>query len=383
MGAMLRRVGRIREVDEELMARLGRGFTQIDPVGAAIADALRRPEGDPDRVTMAQLRRAIADGISAVPDAPAPLSTYIATVSATPDWVDFDLIDQGARAVRRMGGSAADALLQLSLIGGYRFGGPTDLLVATGGLVGDSTVRRLAETQEWVLQVTEVGGLRPGATGWRDTVHVRAMHALVNASFAPRWDARRWGAPINQSDQAATLGLFSGVLLLGVRALGVPLSREDSRAVMHLWKYTGWLMGVDEQWLVDTEAEQHHLNYHVLLAQDDLTDAGPALSQAIVEGQLSLHVSGPVALRRRYARARLLSMLTVFLGRESMRELGLQRRLPWAFALAVATNVWHHRVLGRLPGAADRLERRGARQRRAIVNRYFGRSDHEVAALPI
>ncbi len=35
--------------------------------------------------------------------------------------------------------------------------------------------------------------------------------------------------PINQTDQAATLGLFDAVVLLGVRALGVPVSRADSR----------------------------------------------------------------------------------------------------------------------------------------------------------
>jgi hypothetical protein len=51
-----------------------------------------------------------------------------------------------------------------------------------------------------------------------------------------RWDVGRWGVPINQSDQAATLGLFNGALLLGVRLLGVRVSRAESRAIMHLWK---------------------------------------------------------------------------------------------------------------------------------------------------
>ena len=49
-------------------------------------------------------------------------------------------------------------LLQLSLIGGYRFGGPPDLLVATGALAGSSTQRRLAETQSWAVAVTTAGG---------------------------------------------------------------------------------------------------------------------------------------------------------------------------------------------------------------------------------
>ena len=41
------------------------------------------------------------------------------------------------------------------------------------------------------------------------------------------------------TDQAATLVLFDGVLLIGVRALGVPVTRDEAHAVMHLWKYVG------------------------------------------------------------------------------------------------------------------------------------------------
>ena len=65
---------------------------------------------------------------------------------------------------------------------------------------------RLAETQKWTVALSRPGALRPGGEAWRLTLHVRAMHALVNQRFAPRWDVERWGLPINQADQAATLG---------------------------------------------------------------------------------------------------------------------------------------------------------------------------------
>ena len=126
--------------------------------------------------------------------------------------------------------------------------------------------------------------MRRDGEGFQLTLHVRVMHALVNETFTPRWDVARWGLPINQSDQAATLGLFSGVLVLGSRALGARITPDESRAVMHLWKYIGWLMGVDDAWLVDTEREQHRLNYHILIAQAGISEAGPRLAQAIVDG---------------------------------------------------------------------------------------------------
>ena len=187
-------------------------------------------------------------------------------VGEVPDWVDWDLVAEGAKVYRRFGSNAADILTVLSLLGGYRFGGPPDLLVATGGLSGDQTALRLAETQKWTVALSKPDALRPGGEAWRLTLHVRAMHALVNQRFTPEWDVERWGLPINQSDQAGTLGLFDAVVLLGVRALGVPVSRAESRAVMHGWKYIGWLMGVDEDMLVDSERERHRINYHVLMA---------------------------------------------------------------------------------------------------------------------
>ncbi|EFQ81933.1 hypothetical protein HMPREF0063_12945 [Aeromicrobium marinum DSM 15272] len=383
MGRLLRPLGRVRQVDEDLMTRLGRGLMEVDETGAALARAMRRPAGDPARVSMAQLKQATDHGIDTVEDAPAALVEFFTRVEATPAWVDLDLVDEGARVFRRLGQNAADVLLQLSLIGGYRFGGPTDLLVATGGLVGDTTMRRLGETQKWAVAVGQPGAMRRGGEGWALTVHVRAMHALVNEGFAHRWDAARWGRPINQTDQAATLGLFSGVVLVGCRSLGARITRDESLAVMHLWKYVGWLMGVDGQWLVDTEREQHHLNYHVLLAQDDLTEAGPALTQAIVEAQGSLHITAFTRLRRHYARERLLSMLTVFLGPRSMRELGLPLRPPWAFALAHLLNVVRYRIVGRSAWGEQALQAWGARVRARTMSRYFGTSTPEIGRLTV
>lgn len=372
MGRPLRVFGGVQAVDEDLMARLGRGFMEVDEAGAALARALRAAPDEPGRVTMTQVRRAIAHGVASVQDAPPALRRFFGTVEATPAWVDPVLLEEGARVVRRTGQNAADVLLQLSLIGGYRFGGPTDLLVATGGLAGDMTLRRIGETQKWTVAVGAVGGMQRGAEGWALTVHVRVMHALVNEAFTSRWDVRRWGMPINQTDQASTLGLFSGVLLLGCRALGVPVSRSESRAVMHLWRYIGWLMGVDEQWLVDTEREQHHLNYHVLLAQDDITAAGPALTQAVVAAQDQLHIRRCARARRWFARERLLSMLTVFLGPRSMRELGLPLRPPWATAYVVVLNLLRYQVMARVPGGEAYLERWSARVRAATLRRSFG-----------
>lgn len=376
LGWLLKRLGRVSDLDEALLARIGRAFGERDELGHTLASAMRTRD-----VSMAAFRTALDKGIAAVPDAPAVLRAYFAEVTAVPDWVDFDLVNEGGRVLSRLGQNASDVLLQLSLIGGYRFGGPPDLLVATGGLAGGSTRRRLAETQKWTFSLTSPDAMRPptaaspGGEGWRLTVHVRAMHALVNAAFESRWNTARWGLPINQADQAGTLGLFDGVLIIACRMMGVRITDDDARALMHLFRWTGHLLGVHEDFLTDDEWERHRQNYHVLLAQAGISEAGPQLAQAILKAQRTRRYSGwPGALqglRAWYERERMLSMLTMLLGVTSMRELGLPLRPPWAFLYIVPLNVLRYHVLGRTAWGRRRLAAWGQRRTERILASYF------------
>lgn len=383
LGLPLKLLTGVGSVDEDLMLRVGRGFMEVDELGGALARAMRLSKDDSNRVSMADFRQAVAGGLASVPDAPPALRTFFEMVETVPEWVDWDQVERGAEVGRWLGQNAADILLQLSLIGGYRYGGPTDLLVATGGLAGGATLRRLGETEKWTVAVSRPGAMRRDGEGYALTLHVRLMHALVNESFEPRWDIARWGKPISQSDQAATLALFSSVLLLGSRALGVPISREDSLAVMHLWRYIGWLMGVDEDWLVETEREQHRMNYHVLLAQDGISEAGPQLAHAIVDAQKDLQFVRFTRLRGWYARERLLSMLTTLLGPRSMHEFGLPLRPPWAPAYVIVLNTLRYRVVGRVRAGRRALIRWGDRVQQRELRRHFGPDRPEVGDLKV
>ncbi|MGD9527010.1 oxygenase MpaB family protein [Pseudonocardia sp.] len=368
-------VARVRAPDEELLDRIGRRMFTRDEPAARLAAAMG------SEVTMGQFRRALAHGVDA--GSPAVLREFFALVEDTPAWVAPDLVERGARAFRRLGRSRDDVLLQLSLIGGYRFEGPADLLVRTGGLTGSTAQRRLGETRIWGDAVSAAGGMRRDGEGWRLTVHVRLMHALVNRRFETngRWDVARYGLPVNQADAAATLGLFNSTALLGVRLLGRVVTRAESLAIMHLWRYVGWLMGVDEDFLFDTEREQNVFNYHVVLAQAGPTPAGAQLAAALVDGQVALDHGRLGTLRGRYERLRTLSMLRWFLGARSLRELGLPVTPPWAIPPIVAANLARS-VLARTGVGGRLLERRSARFVRRERAKLFGGAPERIGALP-
>jgi hypothetical protein len=377
--------GKVREVDNDLLDRIGRRMYARDEVGAALVRAMRLDRDDPERVTMRQFHQALEHGVDTLPDAPEALRTFFAHVEQVPDWVDWDLLEKGARAFRRMGRTRNDVLLQLALIGGYRFGGPPDLLVETGGLTGATAMRRLGETQKWGTAVGEPGAMRRDGDGFKLTVHVRAMHALVNHQFETngRWDVAHWGLPINQTDQAGTLGLFNGTLLIGARALGYFVTREESLAIMHMWKYVGWLMGVDDDFLFDTEREQHRFNYHVVLVQDDVTPAGAALSRALVDGQRTLDYGKLSGLIGRYERLRLLSMLRYFLGTKGLKDLGLPAVPPVAVAPVVVTNIVKSKLIKRTAEGRRFLEYLGDRAARRELKLKFGGDRADVGKLEV
>lgn len=390
IGRVLRLAAGVGRPDEALLDQIGRRMMARDELAADLVRAMRRPAGDRspagdgERVTMAQFRTALAEGVAKVPGAPPALVRFFETVERVPDWVDWAEVERGARAIRRLGRTADDVLLQLSLIGGYRFGGPPDLLVETGGLSGPAVMRRLGETALWSVAVIQPGAMRRDGQGFQLTVHVRLMHALLNERFETngRWDTAQWGLPINQTDLAATLGLFSGTLLIGARALGWLVTPAESRAVMHLWKYVGWLMGVDEDWLFDTERQQNVFDYHILLAQADVTPAGAVLTRALAAGEATLDRPWPSAVRSRYARWRLLSMLRYFVGAQGLRDLGLPQALPWAVPPVLARNLVRSGVLARTRTGRRYLERDGDRYRSARLRLLFGGDVPGIGPLP-
>ena len=118
-----------------------------------------------------------------------------------------------------------------------------------------------------------------------------------------RWDAAAWGAPINQHDQAGTALLFSIIVLEGLRQLGMRIPWREAEAYVHLWRWSGWLIGVDPELLPATEAEGIRLAQLIGATLGEPDDDSRRLTRALLHSPLqAAKTRGELANARRLVR---------------------------------------------------------------------------------
>lgn len=326
--------------------------------------------------------QALNQGIAAIRDAPPALTDFFARVDTAPDWVDPQRLDEGARACGLSGLTGMRVLRDLGLLAGYQASGINRTLVLTGALE-KGPQQRVAETTKWWIDCTRPGGMVRGAAGYRSTLHVRLVHALVRrrVSRLEAWDFTHYGLPVNQGDMHATYLAFSAIFLIGQRMLGVVLSRGDREAIIHLWRYIAWLMGVEERWLCASENEAIRALYHNLLSQAPPDDSSRILGSALVDEPLQRHYANFAWLRGRLNRAIHLSIAGTFIDAHGRRALGLPAgSLPWYPLLTAPPRFLFHCLLRACPGGRDWLMRHGLQSQENYLRTLFGGADPRLIA---
>lgn len=257
--------------DEAMVKRFSESFMQSDITGDEVAKELfydRRPaEG------MRWLGQGIEQGSKSLIDeqglCPVPkLKELLEKAESPPEWLDEDLIEHACLITHRCGNHAMYALGDLGLLGGYANSDISKPLAFTGALNGNSSFDRVSETTSFWYDVTEPGGLKVGAKGYNSAIRVRVMHALVRSRLQqhPKWDSRQWGLPINQGDSLATNIAFSMIMIFGCSMLGWHFRDKDVKSILHLWRYTAYLMGDDYQQLPQTRKEGIEWLYMVAMS---------------------------------------------------------------------------------------------------------------------
>lgn len=324
--------------------------------------------------------RALAKGIANVPDAPEPLREFFVRVETIPDWVDWAELRRGQRALRRGGADGMYIARDVSLLGGYQFSGFNKTLLRTGALEKGSN-KRFAETMQWAMDVISDGAMAPQAVGYRSTIRVRLIHALVRRHVAamPDWRPDEWGVPVNQTDMAATL---IGALIApsaGAIGMGILPARGQLDAIAHLTRYVGWLIGVEDEWLPQDFHDGIRILYHTITAISIPDETTKQLAVPMADDPLGWHYHSFPGLRRRLAWAQHLSVTSGFLGPRAMRALGLPTYMPpWYPLLRIPVNVIRSVAAMSLPGGMGRAAARGQREQKALLHTIIGDADATI-----
>lgn len=232
---------------DDYVRRFANAYYDTDPVAEAfvadVYDALGAKAG------RAVLDRAIAHGVDAVPDAPESMRRLFAEFEAPPQWLDPALVERGARVFRRWG-TAVFKFATASTLEMYTESSIAKPLALSGGYTGNRAHHRQLETVRFWIDVSDPGGLDPGAPGRATAMRVRIMHVFIRRRLMehPEWDLDAWGAPISVAD--ATLTLMGGSVVPGLSlwSAGHQTTIGEIEALLHFWRYVGHLLGVQPEW---------------------------------------------------------------------------------------------------------------------------------------
>jgi hypothetical protein len=288
--------------------------------------------------------QALTHGIDTLPDAPEPLRALFRQVEHNPTWLNETLLCRGQQFCQMTGVNSGYILREAGLLAGYQVSYLNKVLALTGALE-KAPARRIAETAQWWCDCISDAEISRHGPGYRATLHVRLVHSLIRRKIIrhPGWCISDDGVPVNQVDMAATLHAFSTVFLLGIRSLGMPVRKEDSQAVMHLMRYIGFLLGIDNVLLCRTEgkARKHFLFISMSLISPD--DTGKILAKSLCEEPFSRHYPAFPRLMAYVEHKKNLSLDVFFLGKKAMRALGLPSgSLPWFPVLRFPVNFFYY-----------------------------------------
>jgi hypothetical protein len=172
---------------------------------------------------------------------------------------------------------------------------------------------------------------------------------------------------------------FSVVMLVGLRKLGIPVLPRESRAVLHLWSYACWLMGVEEQWLVQTETEGFVLLNHTYMTQTPPDDSSKELALSLAQEPLERSYPQFQTLRRKLAYQQHLGMSRYFLGKNNLQRLGFEDPgLPWYPLISNGPRAVAYTAAHFIPGQRSKQQQRGRRAQREMMASMFGDREHDI-----
>ncbi len=301
-------------------------YFDADPVAEAFVEEVYIPRGQAAGRKL--LDQALEKGVDSIADAPASLRRLFAELEQPPAWLDWKLVELGARTFRRYGPHLYSFAGAITLEG-YLENSVAKPLAFTGAYTGESANRRFLETAAFWIDVSSQDGLRPGGIGVKTALRVRLMHVFVRKRLLnhPQWNLDAWGVPISQGDAILTLMGGSVAPGLGLKALGYRPSRQEIEAMMHFWRYVGHIMGVQPRWYPETIEDGLRLLFaNFIKGARQSGDDGRNLAHSYVQSYAPTpQDAGFAALRKRIDYYLELGYTALFLPPGTFRQYGLPK----------------------------------------------------------
>ncbi len=226
--------------------------------GDRVADAYaaRIPEYGFRRL-VEMLDEACARGLDAVEGAPPELVEFIRSMEDTPEWVDLDLVEAGARAERIPMAAATPFAIRGAFLATFLNKYAALPMTMTGTLSDAAAAKRVFETASFFTATTMPGALDRHGKGFQAAAKVRLMHSMVRYHLmrSGHWDVDTYGIPIPQVDQMPA-GLI-GVFMMSARVLakGAKEFTPEQQATAELARYRCFLLGLPRELLGDSPQE--------------------------------------------------------------------------------------------------------------------------------
>ncbi|WP_040492585.1 oxygenase MpaB family protein [Ilumatobacter nonamiensis] len=322
------------------------------------------------RTLIEMVESACEHGVENVDNAPQELVDLIAAMEATPDWVDMELVELGAREERIGMATATPLAIRGAFLATFLNKYAALPMTMTGTLSDEAAAKRVFETASFFTATTLPGALDRSGKGFEAAAKVRLMHSMVRFHLlrSGEWDVGTYGIPIPQVDQMPA-GLI-GVFLMSAQLLGKGETEftPEQRARVELSRYRCFLLGLPENLLGETPQEIVDLltARHISLREGYDDDTCGKLVRGTLEAELfdTSTVQGRVHAWLENGFSRFV-LIKSFLGGDSERAesigitFGAADKAAAAAAIAVVTaKTAFYRVGLRLPAVSDRVDRR-------------------------
>ena len=244
-----------RAVDPEMAERYIRYTTQGDPLADRAVEELAKVVAPPN--AHSTIARTVDRYHDPPKDTPEALRELIASAVVVPDWFDSQVAMKATRAFLRN----SDMVLG-GLVGGAIVEGFSTLISKSfriRGRIIQNGVRRLKQNTLQLIEQFMPGGLEPGGDAWKLSLRIRLVHAQSRMLLrrSDEWDAATYGTPLSTAHMLLGAAAFSGRLMHHVGRLGGDFTREEREAYIHVWRYTGMVMGIPESIMFRDQASAH------------------------------------------------------------------------------------------------------------------------------